>query len=94
MLGFIKLNEKLSDAAHVEWFEGIFPNDTPRNMRFSINFFTSIGLGGLTDAMREALKKMQQEAALKRLQKENEAEGSDSSDGSESSSGDSLDSSD
>jgi pre-mRNA-splicing factor CWC22 len=30
--------------------------DTPRNMRFSINFFTSIGLGGLTDDMREHLK--------------------------------------
>ena len=27
-------------------------------MRFSINFFTSIGLGGLTDAMREHLRDM------------------------------------
>ena len=32
--------------------------DTPRNMRFSINFFTSIGLGGLTDRMREHLKNL------------------------------------
>lgn len=24
----------------------MFPTDSPRNMRFSINFFTSIGLGG------------------------------------------------
>jgi len=29
-------------------FEGIFPKDSPKNTRFSINFFTSIGLGGLT----------------------------------------------
>lgn len=29
-------------------FEGIFPKDNPKNTRFSINFFTSIGLGGLT----------------------------------------------
>lgn len=29
-----------------DWFDGVFPKDTPRNMRFSINFFTSIGLGG------------------------------------------------
>ena len=27
-------------------------------MRFSINFFTSIGLGGLTDRMREHLKNL------------------------------------
>jgi len=44
--------------------------DTVRNMRFSINFFTSIGLGGLTDSMREHLANMpkiiaaQQAAAL------------------------------
>jgi hypothetical protein len=24
----------------------VFPKDSPRNMRFAINFFTSIGLGG------------------------------------------------
>lgn len=32
--------------------------DTPRNMRFSINFFTSIGLGPVTDSMREHLKNL------------------------------------
>ncbi len=32
--------------------------DTPRNMRFSINFFTSIGLGPVTDGMREHLKNL------------------------------------
>ena len=30
------------------YFEGLLPRDNPRNTRFSINFFTSIGLGGLT----------------------------------------------
>jgi len=29
------------------YFEGLFPRDNPRDTRFSINFFTSIGLGGL-----------------------------------------------
>jgi len=29
-------------------FEGLFPRDNPKNTRFAINFFTSIGLGGLT----------------------------------------------
>lgn len=31
-----------------QYFEGVFPRDNPRNTRFSINFFTSIGLGGIT----------------------------------------------
>ncbi len=29
-------------------FEGLLPRDNPKNTRFAINFFTSIGLGGLT----------------------------------------------
>lgn len=29
-------------------FDGIFPKNNPRDTRFSINFFTSIGIGGLT----------------------------------------------
>lgn len=37
-------------------FEGLFPRDSPKNTRFAINFFTSIGLGGLTDELREHLK--------------------------------------
>lgn len=39
-------------------FSGVFPRDNPRNTRFSINFFTSIGLGGLTNELREHLKQM------------------------------------
>jgi len=39
-----------------EWFKGMFPKDNPRNTRYAINFFTSIGLGPLTDGMREFLK--------------------------------------
>ena len=30
--------------------------DVPKNTRFSINYFTSIGLGILTEEMREYLK--------------------------------------
>ena len=30
------------------FFEGLFPRDSPKNTRFAINFFTAIGLGGLT----------------------------------------------
>ncbi len=54
-MGLIKLNQRLQDAELAPWFANIFPRDNPKNMRFSINFFTSIGLGGLTDALREHL---------------------------------------
>lgn len=57
-MGLRSLIARLEDPACEHWFEGIFPQDTPRNMRFSINFFTSIGLGGLTDRMRELLKNL------------------------------------
>jgi len=59
-LGLGKLNERLQEPAAVQagWFDGIFPKDLPKNTRFSINFFTSIGLGGLTDEMRTHLKNL------------------------------------
>jgi len=56
ILGLKQLNERLMEPSMQEDFAGIFPKDTPKNMRFSINFFTSIGLGGITDALREHLK--------------------------------------
>jgi pre-mRNA-splicing factor CWC22 len=57
-LGLRQLNARLTDPLHTADVEGIFPRDTPKNTRFSINFFTSIGLGGLTDGLREHLKNM------------------------------------
>ncbi|KAL7530647.1 hypothetical protein ACHAXR_003611, partial [Thalassiosira sp. AJA248-18] len=44
------------EASSREWFKGMFPKDNARNTRYAINFFTSIGLGPLTDGMREFLK--------------------------------------
>ncbi|KHN16256.1 Pre-mRNA-splicing factor cwc22 [Glycine soja] len=46
-LGIQLLNERLNDPTILESFESIFPKDNPKNTRFCINFFTSIGLGGL-----------------------------------------------
>ena len=37
------LKEKLNDPEYKEFFEGLFPSDHPKNTRFAINFFTSIG---------------------------------------------------
>ena len=55
-LGIKKLEEKLNDESLRPYLEGIFRSDSVQNARFSINFFTSIGLGALTEQMREFLK--------------------------------------
>lgn len=71
-MGLRSLNERLQDPSLAEWFGNLFPRDSPRNMRFSINFFTSIGLGGLTDALRKHLAELpkidqQQQVLMLRL---------------------------
>ncbi len=47
-MGLVRLNERLRDPLLADGFEGLLPRDNPKNTRFAINFFTSIGLGGLT----------------------------------------------
>uniref|UniRef100_A0A1J3GXU4 Pre-mRNA-splicing factor CWC22-like protein n=1 Tax=Noccaea caerulescens TaxID=107243 RepID=A0A1J3GXU4_NOCCA len=58
-LGIRALNEKLQDSTMEKYLESIFPKDHPKNTRFSINFFTSIGLGGITEKLRHFLAKRQ-----------------------------------
>jgi pre-mRNA-splicing factor CWC22 len=55
-MGIKKLNTRLQDPTFQGYFAGLLPRDNPRDTRFSINFFTSIGLGGLTDDLRDHLK--------------------------------------
>jgi pre-mRNA-splicing factor CWC22 len=55
-VGIVKMKERFSDLSLQEFFQGLFPRDNPRHTRFSINYFTSIGLGALTDDLREHLK--------------------------------------
>jgi pre-mRNA-splicing factor CWC22 len=54
-MGISKLKLKLEDPDLKEFFEGIFPKDHPKNARFSINFFYSIGLNPLTHSLRQYL---------------------------------------
>ena len=56
MMSLLKLNARLRDATLAAAFEGLLPRDCPNNTRFAINYFTSIGLGGLTDHLREFLR--------------------------------------
>ena len=57
-MGMAKLQTRLKDDVLRPYFEGLFPHDNPRNTRFSINYFTSIGMGAVTEEMREYLQNM------------------------------------
>ena len=57
--GMRELVEKLEDSLVQESTRGIFIMDNPTHTRFAINFFTSIGLGVLTENMREFLERAQ-----------------------------------
>ncbi|PKS06845.1 hypothetical protein jhhlp_006921 [Lomentospora prolificans] len=57
-LGMPKLTERMKDPLLQPSLEGLFPRDEARNVRFSINYFTSIGMGVLTEEMREFLQNM------------------------------------
>ncbi|RAO69402.1 uncharacterized protein BHQ10_005414 [Talaromyces amestolkiae] len=57
-MGMAKLKERLTDPVLRPSFNGLFPLDNPRNTRFSINYFTSVGMGALTEEMREHLKNL------------------------------------
>lgn len=55
-LGMSSLQNRLKDDVMRSSYDGLFPLDNPRNTRFSINYFTSIGMGAITEEMREHLK--------------------------------------
>ncbi|XP_059676328.1 pre-mRNA-splicing factor CWC22 homolog [Gavia stellata] len=87
-MGLPNLNARLKDETLQPFFEGLLPRDNPRNTRFAINFFTSIGLGGLTDELREHLKN----APKMIMTQKQDVESSDSSSSSESDSSSDSDS--
>ncbi|XP_018333282.1 pre-mRNA-splicing factor CWC22 homolog [Agrilus planipennis] len=93
-MGLGKLNARLKDETLQEHFAGLFPRDNPKNTRFAINFFTSIGLGGLTDGLREHLKAMPKNPTMNLVQQSSSSDSDESSNSSSaSSSSDSSDSS-
>ncbi len=53
-------------------FAGIFPRDHPKNMRFAINFFSLIGLGGLTIDLRKHLSRVERALLKEKVKKEQE----------------------
>ncbi|KAL9932639.1 hypothetical protein V8E36_008338 [Tilletia maclaganii] len=89
ILGLKELITRFKTESMQPHFGNMFPLDNPKNTRFSVNFFTSIGLGALTDNMREHLKNApklilaQRQAAAAAARA---ARGDDDSDSDESSS--------
>ena len=60
-LGLQELVARLSEKNATEenlypYLQGLFPRDSIQNARFSVNYFTSIGLGALTEELRAFLK--------------------------------------
>ncbi|XP_058156535.1 pre-mRNA-splicing factor CWC22 homolog isoform X1 [Dasypus novemcinctus] len=91
-MGLPKLNARLKDETLQPFFEGLLPRDNPRNTRFAINFFTSIGLGGLTDELREHLKNTPKVIVTQKPDLEQDKSSPSSSSTSSSSESDSSDS--
>merc|ERR1712216_1111855 len=88
--GVKKVDERLREESLQQSFAGLFPKDHPKNMRFAINYFTAIGLGVLTEDLRDYFEKhgsQMMEAQRK------EAMGDEGSGASSSSSSSSLSSS-
>merc|ERR1712176_1597892 len=94
-----KLRIQLFDSGNYgKAFDGLFPmnkDSNPKDTRFSINFFTTIGLGGLTEEMRAWLKtkhkemiKMQQAQISSSDEDESDSESSSDSSSSTTDSSD------
>lgn len=58
-IGMAKLQARCRDEILLPSLQGLFPRgDNRRNIRFAINYFTSIGMGALTEDMREYLQNL------------------------------------
>lgn len=86
-IGLAKLTTRLNDQYLKDHFAGLFPTDSAKNVRFAINYWTSIGLGAVTETLRAILKQMPQPAeeqpAKKKQADSSEDESSSSSDSEE-----------
>ncbi|BGP37858.1 pre-mRNA-splicing factor cwc22 [Rhodotorula kratochvilovae] len=77
-MGLKRMVERFKDESLQHYLGNIFPLNNPKDTRFSINFFTSIGLGAVTENMREHLKRAPALMMEQRRQLEAAASSSDS----------------
>jgi pre-mRNA-splicing factor CWC22 len=57
-MGVATLKERLGEDDLQPSLEGIFPRNSAKDLRFAVNFFISIGLGAITDKLRELYEQM------------------------------------
>lgn len=60
-------------------FSGLFPMANPKDTRFAINYFTSIGLGSLTDTMRTHLQNLPKREEVESSEESSEESSDESS---------------
>lgn len=64
LFGIPKLKARFETSDPVQiYFKGLFPTDSPRGIRFAINFYTAIGLGALSEGLRAVLSEVQEAEA-------------------------------
>ena len=74
-LSIDELKERLEEDYIQPYISGMFPNENMENIRYSINYFTAIGLGILTEKMRARLEELEkEEMEMQQQQEENEEE--------------------
>uniref|UniRef100_N1R1R3 Uncharacterized protein n=1 Tax=Aegilops tauschii TaxID=37682 RepID=N1R1R3_AEGTA len=54
-LGVRLLGRRMNDDDEPEVRDALFPRDSAENTRFAVNFFTAVGLGGVTEPARKIL---------------------------------------
>ncbi|KAH8583587.1 uncharacterized protein ELE39_000355 [Cryptosporidium sp. chipmunk genotype I] len=64
-MGIQNLDIKLHSPEVLPFIEGIFPKENISKIRFSINFFTAIGLNTLTHKLRDSLSDIEQKQTNK-----------------------------
>ncbi len=69
-MGSEALQNRFASPAFAQAFSGILPSDSVENIRFSINFFTAIGLGDLTPILRQRLNEISLHIAMREASKQ------------------------
>lgn len=80
--GVKSLVDRFVDKHMSDSFAGMFPRDSAKDTRFAINYYTSIGLGPLTDELRQHLVDMSNALAIKQQQDDSSSSSSELSDSS------------
>ena len=66
-MGVDNMAREFSNPETRDNYAGLFPIGHPNDVRFAINYFTSIGLGKLTEEMREVLSMQEQMLAERKI---------------------------